>query len=74
MATLYFNGAVDNNWNTLGNWWTNSGLSIQATSLPSSSDSVIILEDVDSNSGSEPTVVNMTVDGKNLQEFSIDIS
>lgn len=42
MADLYFNNAVDDNWNELGNWWTDSGFTNQATSLPGSGDSVYI--------------------------------
>jgi hypothetical protein len=60
MATLYFNGAVDGDWNELDNWWNNDTFSTQATSLPSSSDSVVLSATCSTNSGSEPTVVNLT--------------
>jgi hypothetical protein len=63
MATLYFNGAVDNNWATLGNWWTDATFTTPATSLPSSSDSVIASSNIASNSGSEPNIVNFTLTG-----------
>lgn len=46
MATLYYNAAVNTNWSTLGNWWTDSSYSTQALSLPSSSDTVVIDGDV----------------------------
>jgi hypothetical protein len=50
-ATLYFDGRVSGDWNSLSNWWTDSGLTSQALSLPSSSDDVIISATVSSNTG-----------------------
>ena len=41
-ATLYYNAATDTNWNTLTNWWQDSGFTIQATALPGISDDVIV--------------------------------
>lgn len=61
MANLYFNAAVNSNWNTLGNWWLNEAGTTPATSLPGSGDSVFIQETVESNSGSVPAVANLTV-------------
>jgi hypothetical protein len=61
MATLYFNGAVDSEWTELDNWWTDATFTTPATSLPSSSDNVIASASIASNSGSEPTVANLTV-------------
>ena len=63
MATFYFNGAVDDEWTELGNWWMNydaetDTYSVPATSLPTSTDSIEVRGDISSNSGSEPTVVN----------------
>ena len=40
---LYWYSAIDNNWDSLGNWWSDSGHTVHATSLPGSSDSVVIL-------------------------------
>ena len=60
MATLYFNAAVDADWNTLGNWWTSDAFTTQASALPTSSDSVVLCATCDANSGSTPTVVNLT--------------
>ena len=51
MATLYYNAAVDTDWDELGNWWTNAGLSTQATTLPTSSDDVILTGSVVTNTG-----------------------
>lgn len=63
MATLYYNAAVDENWATLGNWWTDSGFTTQASSLPTSSDDVKIYSNISSNAGSTPTVNSMVVYG-----------
>jgi hypothetical protein len=59
MATLYFNAAVDSDWNTLGNWWLDDTFTTPATSLPTSVDDVVIKANVSSNSGSDPTVANL---------------
>ena len=40
---LYFNGAVDDQWETLGNWWTDSDCTSPAASLPTSNDDVFIM-------------------------------
>jgi len=64
MATLYFFNTVaaaDTDWYTLENWWTNVGLTTQASSLPSSPDNVFLLS-MPSNTGSEPTVNSLTID------------
>jgi hypothetical protein len=65
--TLYFNGAVDNDWDELGNWWeeldgVDGGSSdVAASALPTSSDDVVLLTSVDMNGGSDPTVANLEV-------------
>jgi hypothetical protein len=68
MATFYFNGADDiaNSvdpplWSNLGNWWMNSGFTVPATALPTSSDSVVASVRIDTDGPRE--VVNATVDG-----------
>lgn len=71
MATLYYNAAVDTDWNTLGNWWLNSGHTTPATSLPTSSDSVVASASIGSNSGSEPTLVDVTLNGSGSLDISI---
>jgi len=62
MATLYYNAADDTDWSNLDNWWTNEALTNQATSLPSSSDSVVLLNAVSTNSGGPITVVDLLVE------------
>lgn len=61
MATFYFNNEVDGEWTELGNWWTNSGFTTQATSLPTSADDVIAEGSIDSNSGSAVILANFTL-------------
>jgi hypothetical protein len=63
MATLYFNNAAaDGEWTTLGNWWTNAACTVQAASLPTSSDSVVVLGvGLEFNSDPEPTVASLSV-------------
>jgi hypothetical protein len=71
MATLYFNNAIDGDWQTLGNWWTDPSCvtPYEAVSLPSSSDNIHIIGNMDGesgvlvNSGSVPTVNNVLVYG-----------
>jgi hypothetical protein len=62
MATLYFNGAVDNLWSTLGNWWMNSGFTVPATALPTSADSVVASANIDTDG--PRTVVDFTISGE----------
>lgn len=72
MATLYFNGAVDNDWNTLGNWWEDDQFTVAASALPTSSDSVIASASIGSNSGSSPTVVDFTT--TQILEISLTVN
>lgn len=65
MAILYYNAAVDNDWATLGNWWTDIAFTTPASSLPTSSDDVKIYSNINSNAGSTPTVNSMVVYGNN---------
>lgn len=60
MATFYFTGVVDSDWQTLGNWLDEA--SAPATSLPTSIDDVRVEAPVTSNSsGIAPTVANLTL-------------
>lgn len=74
MATLYFNAAVDNDWNTLGNWWTNSGHTTAAGSLPGSGDDVVLSASVLTNAGSSPTIVNLTFVGTGTESIEINFT
>jgi hypothetical protein len=64
MATLYFNAAVDNDWDTLGNWWTDSGHTGAAAGLPESGDSVVISGTL--VGGEDHTVVNLTANSASI--------
>jgi hypothetical protein len=70
-ATLYFNGAVDDDWTEVGNWWLDDEHTEPAGRLPTSDESVVLTATVSSNSGSQPTVINATVEGVALD---IDIT
>ena len=56
------------------NWWTDSGFTTPATVLPTSSDDVVVSASANvwSNSGSEPTVANLTHDA--ASNFCISIT
>jgi hypothetical protein len=56
-ATLYFNGAVDSAWTTVGNWWLDDEHTEPAGRLPNSVDSVVATENI---TASGQTVVNFT--------------
>jgi len=79
MATFYFNGAVDGDWQTLGNWWmsydaeTNTH-SVPATALPTSTDDIEVRSAISSNSGSAPTVANATFFSGALNAITITVT
>ena len=66
MATLYYNAAVDSDWSNINNWWDDAGFSTQASSLPSSSDSVVMSAMCATSSGGAPTVVDLTYNNSGL--------
>lgn len=71
MATLYFNAAIDNNWNTLGNWWEDFDHTVPATSLPTSSDDVVARGSIDSAT-SEPTVNSFSLFSPNGEGYTLN--
>jgi hypothetical protein len=58
-ATLYFNGAVDDDWAEVGNWWLDDEHTQAAGRLPTSADSVVATAVLIIASGQ--TVVNFTL-------------
>jgi hypothetical protein len=64
--TLYFDGAVDDDWAELGNWWLDDEHTQPAGRLPEAVDSVVATASISSNSGSGPTVANFEIDGDNI--------
>jgi|694.fasta_scaffold92454_7 hypothetical protein len=64
--TLYFTGAVDSDWDELGNWFDDAEGEVAASSLPTAADSIVDLSGgISINSGSVPTVVNATFNDPN---------
>jgi hypothetical protein len=59
-ATLYYNGAVDFAWATVGNWWLDAEHTAPAGRLPAEIDSVVATASVTANFH---TVVNFTITG-----------
>jgi len=59
-ATLYFNGAVDSAWTTVGNWWLDDEHTQAAGRLPTSADSVVTNATI---TASGQTVVDLTLSG-----------
>jgi hypothetical protein len=58
-VTLYFNGAVDDDWTELGNWWLNAEHTEPAGRLPAETDSVVA-RNADINASGQ-TIVNFTL-------------
>jgi hypothetical protein len=63
-ATLYFNGAVDGAWTTVGNWWLDDEHTQAAGRLPTSADSVVARATL--NTGSAKAVVDFSM----IDEFT----
>ena len=60
-SVYYFNdyagaNTEDGDWNDLSNWWTDSGFTNQASSLPTSASTVIAYSSLQQNSGSAASV------------------
>ena len=62
-STLYFNAASDHDWANISNWWSDSGFSVQAIAIPTTTDSVIVSASVYSNSGSPAIISTLSVSG-----------
>lgn len=72
--TLYFTGAVDDDWAELGNWFDDAEGTVAAASLPTAADSVVASASISSNSGSAPTVVDFTLNDPNAGLFELGIA
>jgi hypothetical protein len=57
-ATLYFNGAVDDAWTTVGNWWLDEAHTEPAGRLPAEIDSVVVTAGI---TATGQTVVDFTI-------------
>jgi len=73
--TVYYNGAVDSTWSTVGNWWDDDTYSTPAAYAPDSAislDHVVISSNITSGTTPAPTVDSMLVKGS--ADVSIDIT
>ena len=69
---LYFNGAVNNNWNSLGNWWLDIDHTASASALPTYGTRCELLADITSNSGSSAVCRSIKIGtGRTLSGFTI---
>jgi hypothetical protein len=57
-ATLYFDGAVDDAWTTVGNWWLDASHTQAAGRLPTSDESVV-------------ATVGLTASGQTVANFTL---
>jgi hypothetical protein len=73
-ATLYFNGAVDDDWAEVGNWWLDDEHTEPAGRLPASADSAVVSANVTGNSGDPVTVANLTVESVLFQGLEITVT
>jgi hypothetical protein len=68
-VTLYFNGAVDDAWTTVGNWWLDAVHTEPAGRLPTSVDSVVVDGTNTPIVASGQTVVDFTMDDEEGNDF-----
>jgi hypothetical protein len=61
MANLYYNAAVDNAWDTLGNWWTDAAFTNPALALPATGDTVYLAAYIDSGPSVAVTLTHIYV-------------
>jgi hypothetical protein len=73
-ATLYFDGAVDNDWAEVGNWWLDDEHTQAAGRLPASSDNAVVTAEIFSNSGDEPIVSFLTVNSGGDFEVNVTVT
>jgi hypothetical protein len=63
MLNLYYNGAVNGSYDTLGNWWLDDGFTIPATALPATGDTIYISASVSTPPSTEVTLNHIYIDG-----------
>jgi len=66
MSVLYFNNAVNTSYETLGNWWSNSTFTTQASSLPTNADDCIVNGSVTGTDSLTCNTINFNNTSKNL--------
>jgi hypothetical protein len=65
-ATLYFDGDVDDDWTTVGNWWLDDEHTEPAGRLPTSADSVVASATINNPEQGSLTVANFTMESGDL--------
>jgi hypothetical protein len=68
-AILYFDGAVDGAWTTVGNWWLDAAHTQAAGRLPTSADSVVVSANI---TASGQTVADFTLNDPNFVGNSLE--
>jgi hypothetical protein len=63
---LYFDGAEDDDWDEIGNWWFDAAHTVAATSLPTAADSVVASATI---TASGQTVVDFTLNDPSFNFF-----
>jgi hypothetical protein len=74
-VTYYFYGVDTNTWSDLGNWFEDEDALIAATSLPSATDNVIIVSDLNSaGTATNIEVNNLTMLDPSFDGYELDIT
>jgi len=73
MPTVYFNGVIDNSWATVGNWWSDVGLSVPLGRLPLTTEDVVLRSTV-TTIEADRTVNSLASDGSGAGYTATDFS
>jgi hypothetical protein len=72
--TLYYiSTQASNDWANLARWFNDPAGTSPAGSLPTASDSVVISRTINSNSGNQPTVLNLTMNDPQGANYSLAV-
>jgi hypothetical protein len=74
MANLYFNGEVDTDWDTIGNWWLDAGYSSAAGRLPANGDTVYLDAEIDTGPSLAVTLTAINVGTLNEDSFGVTLN
>jgi hypothetical protein len=74
MANLYFNGDVDTDWDTIGNWWSDAGYSSAAGRLPANGDTVYLDAEIDTGPSLAVTLTAINVGTLNEDPFGVTLN
>lgn len=61
----YFNGAINDDWSTLGNWWNDAGFSVHSAGFPTGQDEIVVSANINnkSNMMDSTTIYKATFSG-----------